>query len=114
MVLEIKAESAPILINAEGTAYIAKTRVTLETIVYAFQNGDSAEQIADSYDVLSLADIYAVIAYYLHHRDEVDAYIRERQKQAQTLFEELNRQHPHINMLREKLLRAKQERLKND
>jgi uncharacterized protein (DUF433 family) len=114
MVLEVKAEPAPIHINSEGTAYVTNSRVTLETIVFAFQNGDSAEQIADSYDVVSLADIYAVIAYYLNHQDEVDTYIKERQKQAQSLFETLNTQHPHINELRNKLLRAKQERLKND
>jgi uncharacterized protein (DUF433 family) len=108
MVLEVKAESAPIAINSDGTAYIAKSRVTLETIINAFKQGDSAEQIVDSYDVLSLADVYATIAYYLNHQDEVEAYIQERQKQAKELFADLEQQYPRINQLREKLMKAKQ------
>jgi uncharacterized protein (DUF433 family) len=60
----------------------AQTRVTLDTVIGAFLSGDSAEMIAHSYPPLMLDDVYAVIAYYLRHRPEVDSYLTLRQREA--------------------------------
>ena len=78
MALRIPEDPPPIRINADGVALVGGTRVRLETVITAFHQGDSPEQIVDNYDALTLADVYATIAYYLFHREEVDAYIRRR------------------------------------
>ncbi len=72
----------PLDTGSDGVVRIAGTRVTLDTVALAFQEGASAEEIAQQYSSLSLADVYAVIAYYLAHRDEVEAYLRDRGGQA--------------------------------
>ena len=58
---------------------IGGSRVTLDTILYAFKRGANAEEILKRYPSLQLADIYSVIGYYLRHRAEVDAYLKERE-----------------------------------
>ena len=75
------AEPVPLTTWDDGVTRVAKTRVTLDTVVAAFLNGATAEEIVFRYSTLDLADVYAVIAYYLRHRDEVDAYLGERARQ---------------------------------
>ena len=54
---------------------VAGTRVSLDSIVYAFLEGQSAEAIAQAFPVLTLEQVYGAITYYLAHRDEVDQYL---------------------------------------
>ena len=54
---------------------IAHTRVTLDTLVSAFQDGATAEEIAQQYSAVPLADIYSLIGYYLRRRPEIEAYL---------------------------------------
>jgi uncharacterized protein (DUF433 family) len=89
MALQIQAETAPIKIDKDGAARVGGTRVLLDMIVYAFRDGDSAEQIQDSYDALKLADVYAAITYYLHHQEDVDEYIRQREEAGEKLRQEI-------------------------
>jgi uncharacterized protein (DUF433 family) len=107
MVLTLQAEKVPLQINADGVARIGNTRVTLETVIIAFRRGDSPEQIVDSFDVLSLADVYATIAYYLNHRDEVDEYIRERDLAAEQVRQDIEARQPEMFSLRARLLERK-------
>lgn len=69
----------PITINADGVALVGGTRVSLDVVILAFKQGATPEEIMQQYPVLELPDIYAVIAYYLQARSEVDAYLKERQ-----------------------------------
>jgi uncharacterized protein (DUF433 family) len=80
MTLTVEAEIVPLKQDIDGVIRVSSTRVPLETIITAFLEGDTAEEIAYQYPVLSLADIYSVIGYYLHKRDEIDGYIKERDK----------------------------------
>ena len=57
--------------------WVAGTRVSLDSIVYAFLNGDSAESIAQSFPLLRLEQVYGAIAFYLGHRAKIDAYLEE-------------------------------------
>ena len=68
--------------DPDGIVRVGGTRVTLDTIVAAFQDGATAEEIVQQYPVLSLADAYDVIGYYLRHQDEVESYLRRRQQEA--------------------------------
>jgi uncharacterized protein (DUF433 family) len=61
--------------HVEGAYRVAGTRVSLDSIVYAFKNGHSPETIAQSFPVLTLEQIYGSIAYYLGHREVIDRYL---------------------------------------
>ena len=75
-------ESAPIPLeeDADGVVRVGGTRVTLDTVVAAFREGATAEEIVYQYPSLDLADVYSVIGYYLRQRSHVEAYLRWRQQ----------------------------------
>jgi uncharacterized protein (DUF433 family) len=53
-------------------------RVSLDPIVYRFMQGLSLESIqSECFPVLTLEQIYGAITYYLGHRTEIDAYLKE-------------------------------------
>jgi len=78
MSLTLTPTTPPLRIEESGAIRIGGTRVLLELVIHAFQDGATPEQITQDYDTLTLAEVYAIIAYYLTHRDEVDAYVAER------------------------------------
>jgi len=82
MSLAIVTEPLPLMIDGDGVVRVGHTRVTLDTVVAAFQDGATAEEIVQQYPSLQLADVYVVIGYYLRKQAEVDAYLRQRQQQA--------------------------------
>ena len=88
MVLKPYSAPVPIEIDTQGTARVSGTRVTLDTIIYVFKNGATAEEIAQQYPAVSLTDIYAVITYYLQSTTEVEAYLQERQQAAERIRQE--------------------------
>ncbi|GCA75036.1 hypothetical protein MiTe_01865 [Microcystis aeruginosa NIES-2520] len=85
MTLAILAETAPLQANEDGVILVGKTRVTLDTVVSVFNQGATAEEIVNRYPSLNLADVYATIAFYLKHQSEVEAYLQQRQQQAQKI-----------------------------
>lgn len=82
-------EPIPLSMDADGVIRIAGTRVTLDTVIDTFMTGASPEEIAQDFPVLRLDDVYAVITYYLRHRDEVDAYLGERRARAAAIRSEI-------------------------
>jgi uncharacterized protein (DUF433 family) len=68
----------PLAIGADGAIRVGGTRVTLDTILAAFDEGATAEQIVQQYPSLSLADVYQAIGYYLSRPGDFDAYLTER------------------------------------
>ncbi len=84
----IAQEPIPLETDRDGGVRIAGTRVTLDTVVAAFEEGATAEEIVQQYPSLSLADVYAVIGYYLRRRSEVQAYLRKRRRQAKEIRKE--------------------------
>jgi uncharacterized protein (DUF433 family) len=82
MELHAPPERVPIETDANGVIRVGGTRVTLDTLVAAFDGGATAEEIAQQYPSVSLADIYSVIAYYLRHSSDVRGYLAERQRLA--------------------------------
>jgi uncharacterized protein (DUF433 family) len=89
MSLIIDAEPSPLQADADGVVRVGGTRVTLDTIVVAFQQGAAAEEIAQQYPSVRLSDVYAAIAYYLRHRDEVNAYLEEGKQHSESLRQSL-------------------------
>lgn len=103
MSLEIISEPVPLQADAAGVVRVGGTRVTLDSVIFAFNQGATAEEIVHQYSTLDLADVYAVISYYLRRRDEVDVYLRRRQKQTEEIRRQNEARFP-LNNIRERLL----------
>ena len=97
------ATAPPMARDKDNVFRIAGTRVRLETVLTAFQQGSTPEAIAYKYPVLHLADIYAVITYYLQYQDEVEAYLAERHQQIDETEREIAARFPAAG-IRERLL----------
>jgi uncharacterized protein (DUF433 family) len=67
-----------------GGYYIAGARVSLDSIVYAFWEGQTAESIAQAFPVLTLEQVYGVIAFYLAHSQEVDRCLEGQRRDFET------------------------------
>lgn len=102
MSLVARAEPVPLHTDADGVVRVAGTRVTLDTVLAAYRQGSTPEQIAQDYSSLDVSDVYAVITYFLRHQDEVEAYLAERRKQAEAVRREIEAKHPSEG-LRERL-----------
>ena len=75
---------------------IKGTRVGIETIVYAFQDGLSPEEIVQEYPSLSLAQVYVTITYYLCNKVKVDEYIARLEKWAEKQWREREKNVPPV------------------
>jgi uncharacterized protein (DUF433 family) len=64
----------------DGVFRVAGSRVSLDSIVYAFLSGQTAESIAQSFPVLTLEQVYGAITFYLAHRDEIDRYLNAQEE----------------------------------
>jgi uncharacterized protein (DUF433 family) len=81
-------DTVPMAMDADGVIRIAHTRVTLDTLIEAFQDGATAEEIAQQYSAVSLADIYSLIGDYLHRRPEIEVYLARRRRGAEQVRQE--------------------------
>jgi uncharacterized protein (DUF433 family) len=88
MTLSFLQEKVPLAADADGVVRVGNTRVTLDTVVEAFVDGATAEEIVVQYPSLNLADVYQVIAYYLRRPSDVEAYLQQRKTQAETVREQ--------------------------
>ena len=103
MVLASTTEVIPLRVDAHGVLRVGSTRVTLDTVLAAFADGATAEEIVQQYSTLALADVYSVIGYYLRHRAEVDRYLQQRQTQQESVRQQ-NEGHFDPHGIRERLL----------
>ncbi len=93
--LPFDSELPPLREVEGGAVRVGKTRISLDLVVEEYQNGMTPEDMVGAYDTLALADVYAVIAYYLRHRDEVETYMRRRAEEAEALREDRGRTTAH-------------------
>ncbi len=96
--------TVPLRVEPNGAVRVSgpQTRVNLEFVVWSYKGGDSPEQIKDALPTLELADIYAVIAYYLRNMEEVEAYLQKIEEDWEQLDAELDARYPdrHEHMAR--------------
>jgi uncharacterized protein (DUF433 family) len=69
--------SKPYVEQRDGGYWVAGTRVSLDSIVYAFWAGQTAESIAQAFPVLTLEEVYGAIAFYLANQPAIDAYLEQ-------------------------------------
>ncbi len=63
-----------------GVWRVRKTRVSVDSVVHAFDEGATAEEIVLRFPTLHLVDVYSVISYYLQNRSAVERYLSNRRK----------------------------------
>ena len=89
MTLLIGAQTIPLHSDAQGVMRVGASRVTLDTVIHAFEQGHTPEEITSRYPALKLADVYSVIAYYLNHRNEVGEYLAQQESATETLWTQI-------------------------
>jgi uncharacterized protein (DUF433 family) len=97
------AQPPPLRLDTHGVVRVGKTRVRLESVLHAYKSGCSAEDIRRKFPSLELADIYAVITYYLWYREEVEQYLEERQRIEEQALRKIQERFPTTGV-RERLL----------
>ena len=75
----------------EGQYLVGGTRVSLDSLVYLFREGMSAESMVDSYPALTLEQVHGALAFYLGNQKEIDAYLTQGQRTAESQHQQSRR-----------------------
>ncbi|MEO7037818.1 MAG: DUF433 domain-containing protein [Polyangiaceae bacterium] len=108
MTQAFQAKPPPLVADEGGVIRVAGTRVQLETVVLAFDAGATAEEIAQQYPSLDLADVYAVLSYLLGNEFAVREYVAKRLESAAALRAVVERDRPQDG-IRQRLLARRQQ-----
>jgi len=109
MTLSIHVDPVPLRATPEGDVRIGATRVLLDMVVHAFDEGATPESVVQRYPTLPLADVYAVMAYCLRHRPEVDAYLQRQEECAGEVRRKIEARQGDMSGIRERLLARRAE-----
>lgn len=104
MILAVQPESPPLRVDESGAVRVGNTRVSLELVIWAFEEGSTPESIVQQYPTLSLADVYAVIGYYLHHRAEMAEYLAQCEREAQEVEKLVESRQRDMSAIRARIL----------
>lgn len=107
MAMDILTDAPPIRADADGAMRIGESRVMMELVIRAFQDGATAEAIVQRYPTTTLAEIYAIIAYYLRHPQIIEQYLVEREQQAQIVRSQIEARQGSLSEIRNRLLAQK-------
>ena len=102
--LEPLSIAVPLREDPPGVFRVGNSRVLLELVIHAFQRGETPESIVQSYDTLSLLDVYAVIGYYLAKPQLIDEYLRQRDETAAETRRKIEASQPPREDLRERVM----------
>jgi uncharacterized protein (DUF433 family) len=86
----------PLRVEAGGVVRVGASRISLDLVVEQYENGMAPEDMVRAYDTLVLAEVHAVIAYYLQHHEEVQAYLKRRAEEAETLRTKIEAERPRV------------------
>ncbi len=103
--------TVPIHTDEHGAIRVSGTRVTLDTLIARYQQGDKPEDIHEGFPTVPLTDIYIVIGYYLSHRAEIDAYLQRREAEAERIRQDAEAKYPPEFKARIADFEARRERL---
>jgi uncharacterized protein (DUF433 family) len=109
MLQTVETQAIPLKTDQDGVIRVGDTRVTLDTVVYAYEQGHTAKEVVSHYPALRLADAYAVIAYYLNNEAAVRNYLRQQEEEAELIWQKLE-SNPDQQAFRRRLLTRYKER----
>lgn len=103
MILET-TQKVPLILSDDGAIRIKGTGLPVDRIIYLHNQGEIPEAIYESFpsDGYTIANIYAIIAYYLSNKSKFDKYLAKREKEAEKIRKEIESQ-PQYKEKREKL-----------
>lgn len=104
----------PLRTDEHGVIRVGNTRVTLLTLISRYRMGDTPEMIHEAFPTVSLADIYAVIAYYLAHQASIDAYIQQIEAESDRQRQEHEANDPKAAAFNAKMRALLAEKRKSD
>jgi uncharacterized protein (DUF433 family) len=94
----------PLRMDEHGAIRVGNTRVLVDLVICEFQKGATPEGIVESFDSLALADVYAVLSFYLRNPGPIDEYLRRRDKEAEAIRHKIEASQPPRTNLRATLL----------
>ena len=94
-----------ITVNEVGVWRVAGSRVSVDSVLYAFNSGASPEEIVWQYDTLDLKQVYALITYYLHNPERVDKYLAESEKETERIRRRIKKEFPLPTGFKERIKR---------
>src|SRR5713101_7353773 len=100
----IEPQPVPLRRDDTGAIRIGDSRVLLELVIEAYLDGATPETIVQWFESLQLADVYAVISYYLNHSEEVKKYLQQREEVTAEVRRKIEAQQPQRPHFREGLL----------
>jgi uncharacterized protein (DUF433 family) len=103
MIVTLDSCKIPLEEDAAGAIHVQNTRVTLDSIVLAFREGASAEEIVERFPVITLSAAYGAITFYLQNQTEIDAYLKRREAEAEQIRAKIESR-PEAREFRERLL----------
>ena len=108
MVFTIRTETPALREDAAGALRVGRSRVLLELVIRAFQDGATPETIVQRFPSLRLSDVYSVIGYCLRHQSEVESYLSEREQKAQQVQRRIESRQKDLSEIRARLLAHRQ------
>jgi uncharacterized protein (DUF433 family) len=85
------------VIQRDGGYYISNSRISLDSVVYAFHRGASPESIRRSFPLLTLEEIYGAITFYLSHQQEIDSYLKDAEAEFEKMREKSREANPELH-----------------
>jgi len=102
--IAIRPDTPPLQVDPSGAVRIGTSQVLLETIVEAFEQGETPEGLAQRFPSLSLPDVYSVIGYYLKHTQDVAAYLAGRDRQSEAVRHRIEEAQGSMKDVRKRLI----------
>jgi uncharacterized protein (DUF433 family) len=106
----------PLTVTEDGSIEVGASRVSLESVLHHFKLGAAPEEIAQMFPSVHLADVYAVIAYYLNHREAIEDYLRQQESEGDMVQAQIEYQTGYqeaMKELRERLMTRWSEKQKH-
>jgi len=100
----LQPEAPPLYQDSSGALRVGSSRVLVELVIRAFQDGATPETIVQHYPTATLPDIYAVVTYYLRHRQEMERYLVERERHGEEVKNRIEKQQGSMSDIRKRLL----------
>ena len=107
MALTVHTDPIPLRVDEYGVVRVGDSQVLLDIVIREFNNGAEPEAIARAFPTLNLADVYGAIAYYLRHRQDIDAYLQGRRHEAEKQRQQIEARQPSRAELRARVLARK-------
>jgi len=107
MSLVLQQELPPLIEDNTGAIRVGNSRVLLELVIRAFEDGASPESIVQRFSTLSLSDVYSTISYYLRNRETVEDYLIFREELGNKVEQKILNIQPNLSIIRSRLLAQK-------